>query len=320
MKILLIQQLNPVEGMEITPSHIDQIKKIIPSSVVCLSTSLDIHQHMDAESILLSGSFSEVYFSKMKDLRWIHVTSAGINSMPLELKNSNILLTNSSGVHPIPISEQIFSYMLLFARDMHTAIRAQNNKKWIKNELNVFELHGKTIGIVGLGRIGQKAAELAKAFGMHVLAITRNPQQEEHVDEMYTIDNLPKLLGSADFVVNCLPGTDETKHLFSSKEFSYMKKTAYFINIGRGTIVNENDLVSALKNSAIAGAGLDVFETEPLPENSPLWKMRNVIITPHHAGKTPRYMDRVIEIFCQNLESYKKGEKMPNLVDKMLGY
>jgi phosphoglycerate dehydrogenase-like enzyme len=134
------------------------------------------------------------------------------------------------------------------------------------------------------------------------------------------MDELPNLLKEADFVVNALPGTVHTKGIFDLKLFKKFKETSYFINIGRGTSVVEKDLVEALEERIIAGAGLDVFEVEPLPEISPLWKLENVIITPHYSGWTPKYTERVINIFCENLKSYLKGGKMPNLVNKELGY
>lgn len=276
----------------------------------------------NAEILLPAVDLLKIDFAKAENLKWLHVTSAGVNNLPKAILNSNILVTNSSGVHPIPIAEQIFAYMLIFARDIKKTTQAQLQKKWISHtEIKVFELEGKTLGIIGLGRIGENVAKLAKAFNMKVLAITKTKRKKSNfVDQQFTITKLDELLKKSDFVINCLPSTSQTLNMFDFKKFRIMKPSSYFINIGRGTTVVENDLIKALKNKLIAGAGLDVFEEESLPSKSPLWEMQNVIITPHHAGLTPHYMDRVIEIFLKNLKAYLLKTPMPNLVDKKLGY
>jgi len=155
---------------------------------------------------------------------------------------------------------------------------------------------------------------------MEVLAVVRTKREEEFVDKVYSMEGLDEVLGKSDFVVNALPGTEETKHLYNMDKFKKFKIGAYFINIGRGNSVRQEDLIQALNDGTLAGAGLDVFENEPLQKDSPLWDMENVIITPHYSGWTPFYMDRVIEIFCQNLEAYLKDDELPNLVNKNLGY
>jgi phosphoglycerate dehydrogenase-like enzyme len=184
------------------------------------------------------------------------------------------------------------------------------------------EIHEKTIGIIGVGAIGKETAKIAKAFGMKVLGLRHSGKAEEYVDEMYTSNQLDLLLPKCDYVVVTLPLTKETFHLFGAEQFKQMKTSAYFINIGRGEIVNEEDLVMALKDGEIAGAGLDVFEKEPLSVDSPLWGMENVIITPHTAGSTEHYNKRVVEdILIPNLKDYILG-KAPsiNLVDFSKGY
>ncbi|CAN5187777.1 D-2-hydroxyacid dehydrogenase [soil metagenome] len=278
-------------------------------------------EQLNAVEVLLPmHNFSKLSLSAMPNLRWVHTMTAGVNGVVEKIKDTDIILTNSSGVHPIPISEQIFGYLLMFARDMHTTQKNQIKKVWDKKNLSVFELYGKTISIIGLGRIGEKTAQLAKAFGMKVLAVRTHKIPAENVDEVYTLSELDTVLGLSDFVVNCLPGTDATHGLYTLEKFKHMKPTSYFINIGRGLSLNEADLVTALQEKIIAGAGLDVFEIEPLPATSPLWEMANVILTPHSAGITPEYMNRVISIFCENLKAYVSQQPLPNEVDKEKGY
>ncbi len=174
---------------------------------------------------------------------------------------------------------------------------------------------------MGLGAIGAKTAEKARGLGMRVLGLRRNPAKScAYVERMYGPDGLGELLAQSDWVVLAAALTPETKHLIGEKELRRMKPSAYLINIARGSVIDEAMLVRALQEEWIAGAGLDVFEREPLPSDSPLWDMRNVVITPHFAGMTPHYSDRVIEIFCDNLQRYRSGEPLRNVVDKELAY
>lgn len=238
-----------------------------------------------------------------------------------ELNDRKILLTNATGVHANPISETILALMLSLTRKIHSYVRNQATKTWHHSNLNL-EMHGKTVGIIGVGAIGKETAKIAKAFGMKVLGVRRSGQPEEYVDEMFTLKDLNQILPECDYVVVTLPLTKETRHLFGAEQFELMKPTSFFINIGRGEIAVEKELVAALQGERIAGAGLDVFEAEPLPEENPLWELDNVIITPHTAGSTEHYDARVIEdIFIPNLKNYLTG-KIPsvNLIDYGKGY
>lgn len=307
------------DNSEFDTKHKNQITSLGKDVTLAVSPNPTSKQLAETEIFLPMHNFSKIELSDMPNLKWVHVSSAGVNGVVEKLVNTDIILTNSSGVHPIPIAEQIFTYMLMFARGIDQTMRSQYAKKW-QREIQTFELHGKTIVIVGFGRIGRKVAQLAKAFDMKVLGVKTKVTKEQHVDEVFEIKDLPVVLKQADFVVNCLPGTEETRGVFSLKEFKKMKPSAYFINIGRGFSAKEDDLIKVLQTNIIAGAGLDVFEEEPLLSKSPLWSLSNVIITPHTAGKTPEYMNRVIDIFCKNLTAYLAGQKMPNEVDKKKGY
>jgi phosphoglycerate dehydrogenase-like enzyme len=175
--------------------------------------------------------------------------------------------------------------------------------------------------LVGVGGIGARTAKLAQAFGMRVLGVRKNPDLDvPGVAKMYSAENLLEILPEGDFVVLTVPLTAETRGMFADTELQAMKESAYIINIGRGGIIDEGCLVNALEQGWIAGAGLDVFEEEPLPADSPLWKMENVIITSHYSGMTPHYHQRGLTIFKDNLKRYVAGEELRNVVDKEVGY
>ena len=319
MTILLLTD-NPEGFQHITTTHLEQIKQVDSEADIFITTTPTEEERKQTEVLIPAVNASKLNLSDYPNLKWIHTTSAGVNGLPEDIFTSTILLTNSSGVHPNPISEHIFAYLLMFARGIPVTSLNQTERKWDKKGVTTFELHGKTIGIVGLGRIGKETARLAKAFQMKVLAVKTKKEEEANVDEVYTSDEIETVLKQSDFIVNCLPSTSETDGLFTIEKFKQMKQSAYFVNIGRGTTVKEDDLIEALEIGIIAGAGLDVFETEPLPSSSKLWEMKNVIITPHTAGMTPEYANRMIEIFCQNLKAYKEGKTLPNEVDKSKGY
>lgn len=329
MNIIIIRNLeSQFTVMAYKLQHIRKIKQISPQASVTIIDNEQrlVDEHIGEADIVIFSSLDIAALlkaNKLKKVKWFHSSSAGASDVAKVLRNRDILLTNSSGVHPIPIAEHVFTYMLMFSRQFYKSYKVQIlQKEWVQNYpfLQVDELYGKTICIVGYGRIGNHIAYLAKAFGMRTIAISHSGKSDVNVDRAYAIEKLPKALSEADFVINSLPLTDETIGIFDKHKFKNMKPSAYFINVGRGQTVVEEDLIKALKTNLIAGAGLDVFTEEPLPKSSPLWNMDNVIITPHYAGWTPRYVDRVIEIFCENLKGYLANTKMPNLVDKVKGY
>ncbi|WP_077620582.1 D-2-hydroxyacid dehydrogenase [Bacillus sinesaloumensis] len=310
---------------DIDNEHLEQLKTIVPNweIVAGRDSSIWLEHLNDAEVIVgWKKEIAERCISTDSKLRWLQSWSAGVNSMPLEeMEKKKIQLTSANGVHAFPISETIFALMLGLTRKIHTYVRNQQEKKWHHADMKL-EIHGKTVGIIGVGHIGKETAKIAKAFGMTVLGVRHSDREEEFVDEMYTTDQLSKVLPRCDYVVVSLPLTDETHHLFGAEEFKLMKSSAFFINIGRGEIVVEDNLIEALRTEEIAGAGLDVFAKEPLPENSPLWEFENVIVTPHTSGSTEYYTKRVIEdIFIPNLKSYIQGGILPkNVVDYKKGY
>jgi D-2-hydroxyacid dehydrogenase (NADP+) len=324
MEILIIKPSTNLQD-RVTKQHEQQIKKLLPSAKIkhTVSDSAELSKLLKSAEIIITQRLNYITTKAAPKLRWVHLSSAGVNGLHNDLINSNVLITNSSGVHPIQISEHVLALMLMLIRGIHRSFRYQLQKKWVRGEglQPIDELAGKTVSIIGMGAIGERVAMLCKAFEMKVIGVVRNANKKRpFVDELAGNSDLPKVVAHSDFVVNCLPGTPETNHIFEKGIFAKFKKGSFFINIGRGTTVKEEDLIQALQNGKLEGAGLDVFETEPLPKESKLWNLENVIITPHYSGWSPHYGDRMIEIFCRNLESFLKKQKMPTLIDKSLGY
>ncbi|MFD1334834.1 D-2-hydroxyacid dehydrogenase [Oceanobacillus iheyensis] len=309
-------------NLDLDEKNVQAIQEVAPDWEIFTGKDLEEEKLNQAEILLHWRESQAKKYRKSDNLKWVQSWSAGVDYLDLDyLKKNDIHLTSANGVHAYPISETIFAYMLGFTRLIHTYIRQQQEKKWHHANLKA-EIHEKTIGIIGVGEIGKETAKIAQAFGMKVLGVRHSGRPLENVDEMYTPADLSLVLEQSDFVVVTLPLTKDTHHMFGKEQFAQMKNSAFFINIGRGPIVDESALISALQQKEIAGAGLDVFETEPLQSDSPLWEMENVIITPHSAGATEYYTNRVIhDIFIPNLKSYlDKGEPTINVFQHKLGY
>ncbi|WP_026695139.1 D-2-hydroxyacid dehydrogenase [Peribacillus kribbensis] len=316
-----VRKLIIAQNLEHT--YVERIRAVIPEWEVIVGRDREVWLDHISEAEVIAG-WKKVMADHIGSgrLKWVQTWSAGIDTLPLNiLKNHNVALTNATGVHAFPISETIFALMLGLTRKLHSYVRNQQAKTWYHSDLKL-EIHNKTIGILGIGAIGQETAKIAKAFGMEVLGLRHSGKQDKYVDRMYKTEELNDMLPLCDYVVVTLPLTKETHHLIGKEQFKRMKDTAFFINIGRGILVVEDDLMSALQSGEIAGAGLDVFETEPLPESSALWELENVIVTPHTAGSTQHYDERVVnDIFIPNLKIYLNGDHPAiNLVDYKKGY
>ncbi len=260
-------------------------------------------------------------FRKMENLKWVQCAMAGINHLPLDyFREKGVILTNARGVHRIQMSEFTVGLLLMIVRKSKDYFKAQMSKQW--QQITIDELYGKTVGFLGVGAIAKEIARKLEPFGVRTIGIKNRVSQVEYFDEIYGKDQMDRVLEQSDFVITLLPLTDETYHMVGEEQFRKMKDTAWFVNVARGSIVDEKALIKALRERWIAGAALDVFEEEPLPESSPLWDMDNVILTPHVAGPTPRYMERFTDILIQNLEAYRAGERdrMINIVDYDMQY
>ncbi|MBM7703723.1 D-2-hydroxyacid dehydrogenase [Metabacillus iocasae] len=302
-------------------SFLDVIQEVIPDWDIIIGKDPSIWKPYVSQAEIIAGWKKEIQ-NVPPHLKWLQTWSAGVNSLPLsELNEKGVSVTSANGVHAFPISETIFALMLSLTRKIHTYVKQQQTKQWHHAGLNL-ELHGKTIGIIGVGAIGKETAKIAKAFGMKTLGVRRSGEQTEYIDHMYTLNHLNDILPNCDYVVVTLPLTNETYHLFTRVQFERMKSSAFFINIGRGALVAEEELTEALQKREIAGAGLDVFEQEPLPLESSLWELENVIVTPHTSGDTQYYDERVIhDIFLPNLKQYLQHKPLTiNLLDFKKGY
>jgi phosphoglycerate dehydrogenase-like enzyme len=323
MKIVLVQDLTRPHH-ELKDAHLAQIKAVDPSLEVKMfsSTQLeDIQEELQDAEVLAGTLWSIPEIHDVKKLKWIHSFSAGVERvLTPEVKNSDVLVGNCSGIHATPIAEHILGFLLIFTRRFYDTFENQQKKIWQRNS-KVTELRDKIVVFVGLGNIGMEASRIASCVGARVFAVDRpGKEKPAFVETMYSQEQLQEALGQADFVVLALPYTVETHQLFDMEKFRIMKDTAVLVNIGRGGVVHEEELIEALDKKIIAGAALDVTQEEPLSEKSPLWHMRNVVITPHHSGSSEKYMDRAVEVFCKNLKAYLKAEQLPNLVDKQKGY
>ncbi|NHC40465.1 D-2-hydroxyacid dehydrogenase [Bacillus sp. MM2020_1] len=309
----------------IEPHYREQIQALIPDWALIAGKDKHIWQDHVKDAEIIAGwknGLEEYCLTPESKLKWFQSWSAGIDYLPLQEMNSrDLYLTSANGVHAYPISETIFGLMLALTRKIHTYVKNQQTKTWHHAHMGL-EMHEKTIGIIGVGTIGNETAKIAKAFGMRVLGVRHSGKPADYVDEMFTPDQLGQLLPICDYVVVTLPLTKETYQLFGADQFKQMKSSAFFINIGRGEIVVEADLIQALMEGTIAGAGLDVFEAEPLSPDSTFWEMENVIVTPHTSGATEHYNQRVIEnILIPNLKAYLSGQVPPiNLVNFSKGY
>lgn len=309
---------------QLSSEEIKQIKSIVPDMDVIITRDKDKIRSVLSDVTIGAGWFPYEKIEEAASLKWLQLWFAGTDFLmenPHTVQK-DFILTNGSGIHAVPISEHILSFLFAFARDLPQAIRAQDGKKWkYEGKGGNFELKGKTALIIGVGAIGSLTAKSLSALGVEVLGIRRNPNLPvSGVTRMYGQDKLNEALPKADFVINTVPLTEETRNMIGEKELQNMKDSSIFINIGRGGTVDEEALIEALQKGEIAGAGLDTFVTEPLPESSPLWEMENVIITGHYSGFTPCYQERAMSIFMENLKHYAAGTPMINVVNKKLGY
>lgn len=265
-------------------------------------------------------------FRAATSLKWIHSPWVGVNRWLAieEVVNSSVILTNGSGVIAGSVADQVLAFMLGLSRQMPQQWAAQQQKHWSAGAdftKKMDELAGQTVGLVGYGAIGREIGRRAKAFGMSVIATRTNPgTPAEFLDQAFASEDLPQLLAASDWLVVTAPLTPQTDGMLGAAQFAQMKPTAYLINIARGQLVKEAELIEALQEGRIAGAGLDVFEREPLPAESPLWELPNVLITPHTAGIFQKLFPRSVEFFCANLRRYLAGEPLENVVDKQRGY
>jgi phosphoglycerate dehydrogenase-like enzyme len=259
-------------------------------------------------------------------VRWVHATSAGAGEqvrtagLPAEALE-RVTVTTSSGVHAVPLAEFAILGLLAVAKELPRFVEDQRARAWPEVRRPLRELDGQTLFLVGLGDIGRETARLGKAFGMRTVGFRRTEgPPPEHVDEVHGPRRLAELAGRADAMVVSLPLTDQTAGLIDRAAIEALPPSCIFVNVGRGGVVDEPALVGALRERRIAGAVLDVFATEPLPDSSPLWTLPNVLVTPHAAALSARENERIVELFCDNLRRYLDGRPLRNVVEPGVYY
>ena len=253
-------------------------------------------------------------------LEWVHVAGAGVDAVLFdELVESDVTVTNSRGVFDRSIAEYVIGTMLMFAKDFRATIEHQREKRWVHRETET--LHDKRLLVVGAGPIGREVARLASPLGMRAEGVARTAREEdEDFERVISDEDVDAALPEADYVVVAAPLTERTRGMFDRERFARMKPGARFINVGRGPIVDEAALVEALGEGRVSGAALDVFQNEPLPENSPLWDEARVFVSPHMSGDFVGWLDALGELFAKNYGRYSRGEELLNVVDKRRGY
>ena len=306
----------------------------------CRSQAEMIEAGADGCDVLFSFRAPDALLKQCPNLKWIQFLSAGADHvMKGELKaRPGITITNASGIHSTPIAEYTIASMLAWSHGFHVTMRAQMRREWKRNwdfMESVDSLCGKTLGVIGYGSIGRETARIGQALGMTTLALKRNP--DDHRDtgwnpagvgdpegkipaRWYGPDGCKEVLRASDFITVTLPATPATSRFIGPEAIAVMRPHAYIVNIGRGDVIDQNALIAALREKKIGGAGLDVFEREPLESESALWDLDNTILTPHMAGSFKGYNSACCELFAENLGRFVAGNPLMNVVDRSLGY
>ncbi len=291
------------------------------------ATKRDDEQALRDADVMIGWSLPPEQLHAAKSLRWIYSITAAIDQFLYpELISSEIALTNAGNVHGPVVAEHAIAMLLALAKRLPSAVRYQERRKWameaIWNEKpRPREVRGASLVVVGLGSIGAEVASMAVALKMHVIGVREHPERgSAEANEVVRYESLDEILSRADFVVLAAPLTERTRHLIDARRLQLFKSTAFLINVSRGALVDEAALVKALRDHKIAGAALDVFEEEPLSRWSALWKMPQVLITPHTAFLTENVWQRHYEVFSVNLQRYLAGQPLHGLVDKAKGY
>ena len=276
--------------------------------------------------VILHAGFDGAIFNPMwplaRRVRWVHSLAAGVEGiLTPEFVASPVPLTNARGVFAGALGEHAIAAVLHFARNIPLMMRNQQAHRW--EWLRVEMVRGRTFGVVGYGGIGRESARLAAALGMRVIALRRRPalsEKDDVAERTYAPHQLHELLAASDYVLMAMPSTPETRHMIGAPELRAMKDSAVLINLGRGSAVDEAALVEALREKRIRGAALDVFETEPLPPEHPLYTLDNVLLSAHSADRTADWLERATRMFMENYGRFVRGEPLLNVVDKEAGY
>lgn len=285
--------------------------------IIAPKNNKEIEENIAKANIILGNPpIIKKYLAKAKKLAWVQSSFVGIDSLVDDNLRQDYILTNVKNTYGQAMAEYVFSYILMLQRAVIENIYAQKKKRW--NEKCYVSLENKIIGIIGAGSIGKQIAKVAKAFKMMTYGLRSQNKKTEYFDKIFTLKNIKEFLNKSDFVVSVLPNTKKTTNIINKKTLKLMKKSAIFMNIGRGNAVNEDDLKDAVKKGIIEAAVLDVFKKEPLPKNNPLWNLENVYITPHISGYV--MSNKIFEIFEENYNRFIQGKKLKYRIDFKKGY
>ncbi|EOD01506.1 phosphoglycerate dehydrogenase [Caldisalinibacter kiritimatiensis] len=274
----------------------------------------------DIDILVCYNPFNNLDISKLKNLKWIQLSSIGIDQAPIKhIKENDIILTNNKGGYSIPIGEWVVLKILELAKNSNKFYKKQQKKKW-KLDTSVLEIFGKTIGFIGTGSIAKESAKRLQGFDAKLIGLNTSGRDVEYFDKCYGVNDFKYMVSLCDIIVVSIPYTSKTHHLLNEEIFKEMKNNVYIINVARGNIINERHLIKYLKNGKIKGAALDVFENEPLSPDSPLWELDNVIITPHNSWVSEMRNERRFNLIYENMKRYINGEKLLNVVNLEKGY
>jgi phosphoglycerate dehydrogenase-like enzyme len=325
---LLIALHHRFELWQIPPWFADRLRHDFPQlEVVHLPNYDRVMEEITDADIAISWSLRGEQIQAANKLRWIHSTAAAVHQMMTpELRATRIVVTNARDVHGAVVAEHAIALAFALAKRIPQTVRYQEQNHWAQHDLwndrpRPRELNGATMTIVGLGAIGVPLARLAKSLGMRVVGVREHPDRGiELADIIYGFEELEQALTVGDFVVLAVPVTPKTRHLMNAERLARLKPDAYLINVGRGVLIDETALADALRAKSLGGVALDVTTEEPLPEDSPLWCLQNVLITPHIAGLTEKMWERHYEHYTRNLRRFLAGEPLLWVVDKEKGY
>jgi phosphoglycerate dehydrogenase-like enzyme len=298
----------------------EQVRRTAPGAEVAMAAMDEAHAVVGDADVIF-GMYNEEIIRAARRVKWIQTTSAGMD-MLLDIpgvREGRFRLSNASGLHAMQVAEHAWALTSALFRGLQQSIRNQLSHEW--KGVPIRDLYGATAGIVGFGGIGRRYAWLARGFEMRILALdVQQSERPDYVEALWGTDRLEDVLSASDVVFIACPYTPQTERLIDERAFRLMKNSAFLINTARGPIVDEAALADALESGEIAGAGLDVFETEPLPEISPLWELENVIITTHSAGASNFRPQRTVDFFCENLRRFMAGVPLLNETDRNVGY
>src|SRR5579859_6360008 len=326
----MTEGLKVISAFQFSQASQEVLREAAQAEVYCVANDDEFLARLQEAEILCSYWMPNNWREVAPHLRWLQCSGAGVDGLQstgILRADSGVTVTTAVGIHATIIGEYVFGSMLMFNRTWPEMVRLQDRQVWPRSanwyRLNGRELEDQTLGIIGLGSIGRRVAHLGKAFGMRVLATRRTVREDERdpvVDQLYSQAQLHDMLRQSDYVVLAVPLTAETEKLIGEAELRIMRPHAYLVNVARGRVIDEAALIRALRDGWIAGAGLDVTEIEPLPADSPLYSMPNVILTPHISGVSVRYDKRLTALFADNLRRYRTNTPLLNRYDPTRGY